>query len=376
MINFKKRDTWIALAFLIFIFTIPVATLVRDFAGASDDGLSETQKEVLENSGSLNDEKSSASAQTQNTQPQSEQKKKDFAALCDELNGFTQRLFGRTKLIGFNTRLTSFLTGGTYIESTQSLMGKNNMFFYKTELDGHPIWDYMGINHFTEEELKAIADNLEASKEHLNSRGIEFYAMCIPNKEIVYPENMPDTIARVDEVSRGQQLDEYLDKNCSVPFSYPLEDLLKAKESDQIYYITDSHCNQKGSFVAMQALFREIYSTHAQLDSVSFDVHATDHSGDLALMAGLTDKYRIDTVYVFDKDTADKSQYHDQVLLYIGDSFGGFLSEICKGYYKEVYWYHPDDFYYGMLDEYKADVVIWERAERYCEKFADPIFLP
>ena len=51
---------------------------------------------------------------------------------------------------------------------------------------------------------------------HLNDRGIEFYTMCIPNKEIVYPENMPDTIARVNEVSRGQQLDEYLEANSDV----------------------------------------------------------------------------------------------------------------------------------------------------------------
>ena len=77
------------------------------------------------------------------------------------------------------------------------------MFFYKTELDGKPIWDYMGINHFTEAEMAVIAANLTATRDHLNAVGIEFYTMCIPNKEIIYAENMPDTIARVNEVSRG-----------------------------------------------------------------------------------------------------------------------------------------------------------------------------
>lgn len=93
------------------------------------------------------------------------------------------------------------------------------------------------------------------------------------------------------------------------------------------------------------------------------------------MLAGLTGKYNIDTVYAFETESADKAQYHDQVLLYVGDSFGGFLSQICKGYYKEVYWEDARDFQYNMLDRYQPDVVIWERAERYCEVFQEPILI-
>ncbi|MBQ2115681.1 MAG: hypothetical protein II312_00315 [Lachnospiraceae bacterium] len=374
----KNRNNIITIAFLIFILTIPAVSVIRNVLPEKDRELTEAERNVLENSGSLNENSQEGADTEESVQadvpaPEITPQPFTFAVLQGKINDFTNGLFGRTKLIAFNTGLTSFLTGGTYIESTQSLMGKNNMFFYKTELDGHPIWDYMGINHFTDDELAAIKNNLEATKKHLNDRGIEFYTMCIPNKEIVYPENMPDTIARVNEVSRGQQLDEYLEANSDVTYVYPLKELLAGKEKDQIYYITDSHCNQKGSFIAMQTFFKEVYGTYADLDSVTFEVHATDHSGDLAFMAGLADKYKIDTVYVFDKESADKEQYKDQVLLYLGDSFGGFLSTICKGYYKEVHWYHPNDFYYGMLDEYNPDIVIWERAERYCETFAEPI---
>jgi hypothetical protein len=90
-------------------------------------------------------------------------------------------------------------------------------------------------------------------------------------------------------------------------------------------------------------------------------------------MAGLSDKYKIDTVYVFEKESADSEQYHDQTLLFVGDSFGGFLSAVSKGYYREVYWEHPDTFEYSMYEKYNPDVVIWERAERYCEKFMLPV---
>ena len=129
------------------------------------------------------------------------------------------------------------------------------MFFYKTELDGHPIWDYMGINHFTEEEMAVIAANLTATREHLAARNIEFYTMCIPNKEIIYAENMPNTIARVNEVSRGEQLANYLHENTDLVFVYPKEALLANKDKAQLYYSTDSHSNQIGAFVNMQDFF-------------------------------------------------------------------------------------------------------------------------
>ena len=72
---------------------------------------------------------------------------------------------------------------------------------------------------------------------------------------------------------------------------------------------------------------------------------------------------------MFDADTADKAQYRDEVALVVGDSFSGFLSTIAKGYYKEVHWIYTKDFTMSMLDEYDADVVIWESVERYMETF-------
>lgn len=377
----KNRDKWIATAFLVFIFVIPAVTVVRNMVPHQEEQLTDEEKAILENNGTAANDKNNNAEQESETVPDGAElpaaaDETAFVRLQNKINYFTDSLFGRTKLIAFNAELTSLLTGGTYIESTQVLMGKNNMLFYKTELDGHPpIWDYMGIDHFSDEQLEAAAASLTAAKAHLEAKGIEFYAMCMPNKEIVYEENMPDTIARVSEVSRGQQLAEYMAENTDVVFVYPKDALLEKKNEAQLYYLTDTHCNQKGSFVAMQEFFRRVYGTHSGLEDVSFETGAVDYVGDLAYIAGLADKFNIDTVYSFEKESADKEQYHDQVLLFVGDSFGGFLSTICKGYYKEVYWEHPDKFEYGMYEEYKPDVVILERAERYCHEFINPVLI-
>ena len=67
---------------------------------------------------------------------------------------------------------------------------------------------------------------------------------------------------------------------------------------------------------------------------------------------------RFDKVYVFEADSADAAQYHDEVALIIGDSFGGFLSTVAKGYYKDVYWINTkiDGFTMEMVDKYNPDV--------------------
>lgn len=371
----KNRDKWIAVIFMLFIFTLPIVTVVRGFLPQSqEETLTQEQQELLDKNGTMqggshgdNTEGSTESAGEQTAEPV---KTPWFTSLQNTLNSFTERLCARNKLIAFNSELTSLLTGGTYMESTQVLLGKNNWLFYKTELDGHPLWDYMGINHFTDDELAAIAANLVSMRDGFNERGVDFYVIALPNKEIIYEEYMPDTVARVDTVSRAEQLADYIWDNTDLVYVYPKQALLDAKAEGQIYYQTDTHWNQKGAFVGMQQLMHEAYGVEAKdLDSVSFDITSNDLAGDLAVIGGVADKYNIDTTYVFDADTADKAQYRDEIALVVGDSFSGFLSTIAKGYYKEVHWIYTKDFTMSMLDEYDADVVIWESVERYMETF-------
>jgi hypothetical protein len=48
---------------------------------------------------------------------------------------------------------------------------------------------------------------------------------------------------------------------------------------------------------------------------------------------------------------------------------------VAGGYYRDVIWVTPDEFKFSMYEEYNPDVVIWERVERYCETFANPILI-
>ncbi len=287
----------------------------------------------------------------------------------DDLDRFRKRMMLREELIKANENFTLAVTDGAYLGSTQVLLGKNKWLFFKTNEDGEPIKDYMGVNHFTENELAEIALNLTGTRDYFREKGIDFYVAAIPNKEIVYAEYMPDTMIRVNEISRGEQLARYMKEETDFPYIYPKQVLCNAKSAHQVYYTTDTHWNQKGAFVAMQEILKEAYGTYAELDSVKFIVEETDYAGDLAVVSDLAEQYAIDTMYAFLHSSADKSQYRDETLLMLGDSFSDYLAFVAEGYYKQVHRVSIEEFNMDMVEQYNPDVIIWEIGERKIEAF-------
>lgn len=346
----QNREKWIAIIFTIFILCMPAATVASNLFAGRTEG---TYKEIPD------------------AASESDLEKSWFKRFQHDLDQFTKSLLIRKDLIKVNEKFTLAVTGGSYLGSTQVLLGKNKWIFFKTEDDGEPIKDYMGINHFTQNELAEIAVRLTGVRDYFKERGIDFYIMVIPNKEIVYAENMPDTIVRVNEVSRGEQLASYIKEETDLVYVYPKQALCNAKSEHQVYYTTDTHWNQKGAFVGMQELLKEAYGTYADLDSANFLINSTDFAGDLAIIGDIKEQYGIDTEYVFDKFSTDKSQYRDETLLIIGDSFSDFLAIVAKNYYREVYRVTTSEFTMDMVDEYKADVILWESGERRLNTFQD-----
>lgn len=365
----KNRNKYIAVIFMIFILFLPAATIVNGFISGMDED-SSNERDVLENNGALRDDDTEETDVQEDASVEAD-KAAGFVAMQHGLGNFIDGMFLRKSLIKLNERLTMFMTGDSYISSTQILLGKNQWIFYKSEADGDPLRDYMGINHYINNDLIQIALNLTETRDYLKERGVDFYILTVPNKEIVYAEYMPDTIVRVDEVSRGEQVANYIREKTDLVFVYPKQAFFDAKEKHQIFYTTDTHCNQKGAFVELQEVFREAYGTYADLDSVGFDINSDVYAGDLAVIGGVTDKYSIDTVYTFDESTADPSQYRDETVIVVGDSFGGFLSVVAKGYYKEVHWIDTSQFTLDMVDEYDADVIVWETVERRMDVLRD-----
>lgn len=360
------RDRIIAAVFILFILIIPVMTIVTDLLPQKENDSTQMEESILEGNGTIQE----GDVTTQQIQPESVQLSW-FEQMQSSVNGFTERLYFRKNLISFNTDLTAFITGNSYIESTQVLLGKDDWLFYKAQIDGNPVWDYMGINRFTEDELTVMAGNLMRMRDYFAAKGIEFIVMGIPNKENVFPEYMPGTVPKVNEQSRADQVAEYMWANTDLSYTYPMEAFQAEKDQYQIFYKTDTHWNQIGAFVGLQAMFSQLYGTYADPGSVSFVETGYDYAGDLASIANIMDDYAIDMLYAFDASSVDQSQYRDEKLLIIGDSFSGFLSVVAAPYYQDVKRVTTAEFTMAVVEEYQPDVIIWESVERYISYFKD-----
>lgn len=295
--------------------------------------------------------------------------KKDKSGVKGAVDSFTSNLTGKKEGAKAASEVTKKTSGNTYIESTQVLLGKEDWLFYKTTEDGDPISDYQGINHYDEATMQAVADKLTNERNQFANYGIDFYILSIPNKASVYPEYMPDTIERKDTTSRTDLLMKYLEENTDLNVVDAKPILEKAKKKKQVYYKSDTHFNQIGAFVTVQALKDKIDGKTDSLKDVKFDKVMNNYSGDLACLCDMQDTFNDDIQYQLDAATVNTKIKSNKRILVIGDSFSEVMQSIMSQYFAEVKTVNIWSFEPSLLDEYKPGIVVWEHAERYTDRF-------
>ena len=281
------------------------------------------------------------------------------------MNQYTGAIVGRFQMIKLNTAITERLTGGMYMESNEVLLGKDGWLFYKVMTDGTPLYDYMGINHFSDNELETILGNMERFSKLSKERGFKLAFLTVPNKEQVYSEYMPDTVVKINDSSRLSELTEYMETVNNDIFIYidMTDDFDALKNSYPLYYKTDTHWTEVGSFVALQEVLLKLYGEKMDVSQVRFD-KIDGFEGDLPRISGTQDRFgEANYKLVENEDFANYKQ--NEKLLVIGDSFGDAMLHTARYFYDEVKWVRIKDYSNDILDEYAPDTVIVDCVERY-----------
>ncbi len=286
---------------------------------------------------------------------------------------YEDNIFGGYKMIQLNTRISEMLSGGTYMESNEVLLGKDGWLFYKTTTDGTPLYDYMGINRFSEDELKTAYEMLESVSDEAEAAGARCVILTIPNKEQVYNLYMPDTVEKISEVSRLDQMTSYIYKlngdmsvgNC--PYIDMTNTYVHYRDDHQLYFKTDTHYTGIGEYLAlrevMKALYGEDDDIYPEPQGIEF-IKRPGFKGDLARISATGDRYDEES-YEMAYDSVPDDKVRDEILLIIGDSFGDGLQHPAVQYYKEVYYLNIKEYEPGCIEEYEPDVVVFECVERY-----------
>ncbi|NLL92394.1 MAG: hypothetical protein GX222_08315 [Ruminococcaceae bacterium] len=292
---------------------------------------------------------------------------------------FNDHLPFKNQLVAVNSLVSMRLFHTT--ASPLVLVGEKNWLFFNNIGADNPIDDVLGITTYSEEDLKLAAENIERRRENLESQGIELYVMVVPNKEAAYFEYLPGYIQeKVAEKSRTDELAEYLVKN-GVDIVYPKQELLAAKEKNQVYYKYDTHWNHLGAYTGVRELYSCMGISLPALDSYKVTTGAP--SKDLADLAGIGTFCEDDVSYWtegFGEGIGYKAEYLDhgyvrytsdsednRTVLVIGDSYFGSMQPYFYLQFGEVIEinrnaakYNPDE----LIARYRPDIVVLQIVER------------
>lgn len=213
---------------------------------------------------------------------------RSLATLPDEFGRWFEDHFGlRAALVRWDGELHLFGLGVS--PSPSVLVGANGWLFYA---DDSGVEDYTNEKPMSPAERDDWRATIGRVHDWLHAQGIGYVFTIAPDKHVIYPEQMPPTLARVHDVSRADQVYQAL-AGTGVTAVDLRPALGAAKRRERVYALTDTHWNDRGAFAAYRAL---IAAARAELPSIppawtDEDFVRTEqvvHGLDLAGMMGLT----------------------------------------------------------------------------------------
>lgn len=305
---------------------------------------------------------------------------KEYEAYYNDTHPF------RNQLIKINKGIEFYLLKES---SSKVLIGENGWLFYTDPADGNPVEQSLGYWNYSDEQLKAIADNLVRCQETCERQGMEFVVLIAPNKETIYLDEIPDYYKQKNPETSAMQLVSYLRQNTDVRVVYPREELEKFRDANPdvlLYQQLDTHWNNAGAYIAASCLAEELGLTMPQLEDITYQPTYSD-SGDLTKMlnikveGGNTDyklkDYSKRQTESVKKDTKTKEfLYHtegaDKRRVFIWkDSYGDKLAPYLASQFEESYSIRSTYATPQQIIDFGADVLVLETVERYLDALGE-----
>lgn len=133
------------------------------------------------------------------------------------------------------------------------IIGKNDFLFFAETIDS-----FTGQDRMSDEEIISICKIIKQEQDRFEKQGIEFFFVCAPNKNTIYPEYMPSRFKKNEDKSNMTRIYEMMDEY-GINFVDLRDNLLNAKSYEQIYHKDDSHWNNYGAVVAYETMMEKTY---------------------------------------------------------------------------------------------------------------------
>jgi hypothetical protein len=173
--------------------------------------------------------------------------------------------------------------------SSAVVKGHDGWFFYA---DDEGMADYARTHPLPPGEVANWREAVTRARNWLHAQDVAYVFTILPDKHVIYPEEVPSTVQPVGATFRMDQVFAAL-ANTGVAAVDVRPALEAAKQRERIYQKTDTHWNDRGAFAAYQQI---IEAVRAQVPGVpppwtreDFEPASRQREGmDLAGMMGLT----------------------------------------------------------------------------------------
>lgn len=276
----------------------------------------------------------------------------------------------RPQIISADAEIQSNIFNTSNLDSV--IVGKNNWLYYSSTLD-----NYLGRNLMSQRGLFNTKHNLEITQEYLNEKNIKFLFTVAPNKNTLYPENMPFYYGKKE--STDSNIVNFTSSLKDSKLNYC--DLFKTlADYDEVLYLQqDSHWNNKGALIAYNKILDCLGKSHNDYESATVS-RKKNFYGDLGKMLYPTTQkpeynfeYDIDESYSYVTPTKSVEEpnivtQNDEAtgrLYMYRDSFGNALLPYFANAYNSAYFTKtfPVDLAFEVGAQ-QSDTVIFEIAER------------
>jgi hypothetical protein len=170
------------------------------------------------------------------------------------------------------------------------LIGPNHWLFLGEQM---MVEHYLGTIKFTPQQLQTWQRVLEKRRDWLAAQGVKYLFVLAPDKQDIYPEELPAWLRNAAPAKRETKLDQFLKfmkEHSTVEVLDLRPPLLAAKKIAPTYLQNDTHWNRFGGFVACQEVVKTLMKQFPDVPPLRLEdftwTNAPATGGDLARMLG------------------------------------------------------------------------------------------
>ena len=290
---------------------------------------------------------------------------------------FNDRFCLRDELISYND--AKLLISRNW-KTKDVIKGKNEWLFlgWKEATDC-----YSNSVLFTGDELAKIYKYLNDINNYCKKHNKKFYVYIAPDKSKIYEEFYTDSIKKISNESKTEQLIKHIKQNSDIKIIYPKDALISSKKEGILYWKTDTHWNELGAYYGYSALLNEINKDFKTLKLYKITNYSEEiHNGDLYNMSPSLLRKPDSTLYkipeiknyenickIPEEPTGIVSCYNTngkKNLLMFRDSFSASLIPYLSQSFKNSSYVWQYNVAPHIMDS--ADIIVLEVVERYLPK--------